>query len=244
MKVSENIINARLLLLIILFALSNLAIAQYEGGIGDGYSSANVTNNICFTLNPKIYSGGIGNGFAEKSLLNSNCFVLGPNIFVGGIGNGFTEKAVTNSTCFVPGTNIFSGGIGYGHSDFSIVNTVCILCSALISAIPDQDEVCEGEYFNLKVEFTGRAPFRFTYTNGTEVYPEQISSEYTYEFATQAVWQIPDPVSPVNEYTYTVVRMIDDWGCLVEPGEGSATIIVYRQPQTGTLYHIPNSFGH
>jgi PKD repeat protein len=148
-----------------------------------------------------------------------------------------------------------SGGANIGHitgTGFSSYNVhapaIAILkdeCSAVLSreSPPLEDIICEDDIFELRVEFTGIAPFSLTYTDGhgNNVTVEDIT-DYSYIIEILAEWEPPDPLGPVFTYEYSIVEVEDAGGCITE-GEGIVIIEVYKRPTTGPAHHIPNTFG-
>lgn len=113
-------------------------------------------------------------------------------------------------------------------------------CSAVLSLIPGFEILCEGDEFQIQVEFTGEAPFTFKYTDGDETYIEEGIVMNPYVITRNAVWQGPDPE---KTYIYLIIEAEDNRGCRVA-GSGGADIRVYKIPQTGPALHIPNTFGN
>ncbi|TVR75374.1 MAG: PKD domain-containing protein [Marinilabiliales bacterium] len=138
---------------------------------------------------------------------------------------------------------------GTGFSSYNVhAPAIAIVedeCSAVITreSPPVEDIICEDDVFELRVEFTGEAPFRLIYTDGdgNDVTLENINDNYLI-IEIVAEWHPPDPLGPVYVYQYTIVEVEDANGCKTE-GEGTVTIEVYKRPTTGPVHHIPNTFG-
>lgn len=156
------------------------------------------------------------------------------------------------------GKGVVSDGINAGYitgTDFISYNVhapalalVEAECSAILSLeSPASGIACDGDIFELSVELTGQAPFSITYSNGEgdEIIitaEEEDIDDGVFIIQENAIWQAPDPFGPMFEYTYSIVEIVDNNGC-TSVGEGSAVIEVWKRPETGPQFHIPNTYG-
>ncbi|MGF1587171.1 MAG: hypothetical protein ACFCUM_17770, partial [Bacteroidales bacterium] len=111
-------------------------------------------------------------------------------------------------------------------------------CSAEMFLESPDALVCEGDQFQLRVDFTGEAPYTFRYTDGFEEFLVE-DALHPHIINIDAVWEGP---SPTVEYNYSIIEVTDNRGCSV-PGIGGAVITVYKIPSSGPVHHIPNTFG-
>ncbi|MFP4058982.1 MAG: hypothetical protein ACLFUC_00695 [Bacteroidales bacterium] len=120
--------------------------------------------------------------------------------------------------------------------------TVTPLPDATISLnIPSSDTICEQEVFQLKVTFTGNAPWNFTYSDGTTNWVKTNISDNPYIFDVDElpVWIDPGlPLPAPREMEYTIVS-VSSGGCAGTNGS-SVNIWIEKKPDTGPAYHYPN----
>jgi hypothetical protein len=138
----------------------------------------------------------------------------------------------------------FVGGISVERGAVATVEI-----TGLINSTP----ICEGNQIEVQITFSGTPPFTFTVEdNYAGTWTDNIANlgdlsgfgPYTLNFT------IPDPpiwISPdlPTVYTYSITFIEDASGC----GEGfvqgaGQNVDVYKIPETGPQYHIPNTFGN
>ncbi len=86
-------------------------------------------------------------------------------------------------------------------------------------------EICPGEEVVLNFSFTGRAPFDFTYTDGTENYLVEGVTESSYEVRLQ----------PTASAEYSLVSFADASGCTAAPVSGLVKVQVNAAPAAPAL---------
>jgi hypothetical protein len=110
--------------------------------------------------------------------------------------------------------------------------------------------ICENGPVTIEITFTGEPPFTFTLQDdwgnswidqvidfGVEPYVTTFTIPDQYP-----IWNPADPLPKV--YTYTITSIVDDAGCGAGTVIGSGTSVnVYKIPETGPPFHIPNAFG-
>jgi hypothetical protein len=131
---------------------------------------------------------------------------------------------------------------GNTHSGFisELIEDVILMddnCTAVISLVnPAVDRYCEGETYQIRIDFTGDAPFSLTYNDGFGDVSLSGISDNPLIIDIPAVW---DGLVPDKVYHYTVVSMEDNRGC-TDSGSGSVEVTVFRRPVTGPMFHLPN----
>jgi hypothetical protein len=112
--------------------------------------------------------------------------------------------------------------------------------------------VCDGEMVTIYFKIIAAAEFDFTLNEGgsartftiDETDPDLIlvgGTTYSYTFT--AVWlDQSGPTPGLATFVYTVSNFTDTSGCDTQVS-GSATLDVWKIPETGPQYHIPNTFG-
>jgi hypothetical protein len=121
--------------------------------------------------------------------------------------------------------------------------TVKPRATAEITRLISDTPVCEGEVVELEITFTGTPTFNFTISDNHGRSWSGNSNSFTNSFA------IPDTpawISPAlpTIYTYTITSITDNSGCGAGNVLGSSmNVEVFKIPETGPQYHIPNTFG-
>ena len=118
--------------------------------------------------------------------------------------------------------------------------------------------VCESNPVAITLDFAGTQPYTFsikrTFINESDEEevviiddhgaPFEHSSEETFSYLDENLVWYDIGERPINgtKYTYTLIGFTDANGC---PGTFNNTDIdVWKIPETGPQYHIPNTFGH
>ncbi|HDP75637.1 MAG TPA: hypothetical protein ENN49_07190 [Bacteroidales bacterium] len=126
---------------------------------------------------------------------------------------------------------------------------LCVGVFAEITNLLTDATICEGQEVTLEITFNGSPPFTFTVENN---YGESWSSTtdgtlegtgpYTFNFTIPdpPVWSAPDLP---NVFTYTVTSMTDNNGVIGNIVGAGQSVNVWKIPETGPQYHIPNTFG-
>lgn len=125
---------------------------------------------------------------------------------------------------------------------------------AEVTGLISPSQMCEGEPVEIEITLTGVPPFTFSVADNhggswlditVDVGELSGSGPYTYNFTTPN--QLPtwsDPALP-KVYHYNVTAITDDAGCgpgtVVGPG---VDVDVYKIPETGPQYHIPNNYAY
>ncbi len=136
-----------------------------------------------------------------------------------------------------------------GNPTINIGSGATAEITGLISTTP----ICEGDEVEIQITFNGLPPFTFSLEdnhggewNNNDVDIGDLSGvgPFTYNFLIPGspVWISPD-LPTIYQYSITFVE--DDSGC----GEGIVLgvpleVEVFKIPETGPQYHIPNIFGN
>jgi hypothetical protein len=116
------------------------------------------------------------------------------------------------------------------------------LPTAAISVVPPLDFICSEEYTRFSVTLTGSSPWSITYTDGTGTWTRNgiLTSPYEFDSDEVLLW-IDEGSGPAPRTIDFTITNVTDANCS-NTGSGTATINVYRRPETGPQYHIPNIF--
>jgi hypothetical protein len=123
---------------------------------------------------------------------------------------------------------------------------------AQITSVLSDNPACEGLPVQFEITFNGTPPFTFSMAdnfgntwNNVVVTLAQLSGvgPYTYTFTLPD--QYPTWVAPAlpNAYIFNVTNITDSSGCGLGSIGAGVTVNVYKLPETGPQYHIPNTFG-
>lgn len=123
---------------------------------------------------------------------------------------------------------------------------------AQITSVLSDNPACEGLPVQFEITLNGTPPFTFSMAdnfgntwNNVVVTLAQLTGvgPYTYTFTLPD--QYPTWVAPAlpNAYIYNVTNITDSSGCGVGSIGAGVTVNVYKLPETGPQYHIPNTFG-
>jgi hypothetical protein len=104
------------------------------------------------------------------------------------------------------------------------------------------DTICDGTNTEISITFTaGLAPYDFTVSDGTNTdsFTGINTSPYTYTPSTPPVWV--DDGSVETHYYYSITTITDANGCS-NTNLGNGKVTIFKQPETGPNYHIPNDW--
>ncbi len=129
--------------------------------------------------------------------------------------------------------------------------TLCVGVSAEFTALISSATICEGEQVTLEITFSGAPPFTFSVENDQgQSWIDQVAAgadlngtgPYTYEFTVPdpPVWNSPDLP---NIYTYTLTSVTDGNSSSGDIVGAGISVDVFKIPETGPQYHVPNTFG-
>lgn len=113
--------------------------------------------------------------------------------------------------------------------------------SATLAIVPSFGNICDGDNTELTVTLSGgTSPYEFEITNGTST--ETITGATTpYNFtplvANKPVWTGPNAS---KTYTYSIPTVTSANGCS-NSGSNTVDIVVWKIPETGPEYHVPNN---
>lgn len=115
--------------------------------------------------------------------------------------------------------------------------------TATLAIVPSYGNICDGDNTEITITLSGgTSPYSFDITNGTS--SESISgatSPYTFTplVANKPVWLGPDPS---KTYTYSIPTVTSANGCS-NTGSNTVNVVVWKIPETGSQYHVPNNHG-
>jgi hypothetical protein len=205
--------------------------------------------NICGIQTAEITLDGSRLGFTYQLFRD-------PDIFV--IDRSGTGSPLSFSQVSIAGTyriSAFSTGNPQCSKEMMGEALVNIIegASAEITGLLTDDIICEGESVTISLEITSSGPFELTiaeasptgtrFFNLTHASLQHIGG-YTYYFslAEPPLWANQgNPTPGIAEFTYIIVGFSDTSGCQTT-FEGESTVTVYKIPETGPQYHIPNTF--
>lgn len=205
--------------------------------------------NISFPLLPEtpadfvlfddnVCQGDINVGYsvANNPTLTYTWSYSGTGATINGSGNAISidyGPAATSGNVSVYTTN------GCGNSaPLSRAVTVNQRPTATI-AITGSSSICDSDQTELTITFAGgTSPYSFDLTDGTNTYSLN-SNNPNYVYSTGSLtWLGPNP-SRVITYSIPVVTSAN--GCS-NTGSNTVDVNVYKIPETGPQYHVPNSF--
>lgn len=135
----------------------------------------------------------------------------------------------------------------------SAIITTSSGASAIITGFATNDSICSGNAVQLSIELAGKFPFQFTLQetggeggNRTFNATSNTDGTITYTLGTPPTWfnqNILGQPKYITKYVYTITNVSDDSGCGEGSGTGEATLSVFKIPETGEQYHIPNNHG-
>lgn len=205
------------------------------------------TGNICGGTTTNILQDGSEIGFNYTLYLNGIPY----GIELSGTGGALTYAGVDQAGIYtVRAYNQLSPTCG----DWLASSTTVFLGSsatAKITQLLTSQNICDNNSVQLRIEFTGTPPFTFTLSDNygnswnRTVDPVELNGTGPYTFD----YTVPDnptwisPSAPPTVYTYTITSINDGSGC--GPGTVVGTgvdVNVYKIPETGPQYHVPNNF--
>jgi hypothetical protein len=111
-------------------------------------------------------------------------------------------------------------------------------------------QICQDEFTDVSVDLTaGTAPFSFTYSiNGLlQTGINNVADPHTFNHGPLPWIPVGMPPSVYYDYVFRIETVTDNFGCENNYDTGDTkpedTVRVYKLPQTGPQYHIPNTFG-
>jgi len=222
---------------------TNVTVTVYANPTAFEVSSG---GNICGGTTTTIDLSGSEIGFTYELYRNGG-LLAGRNL--AGTGNPLTFPGIDQA-----GTYTVEAFNNNNPSCRAVMddNAVIEFGSAATAQITDlvTATVCENEPVTIEITFTGQPPFTFTLQDdwgnswidqvidfGGEPYVTLFTIPDQYP-----VWNPADLLPKV--YTYTISEIEDSSGCtggvVLPPG---TSVNVYKIPETGPQYHIPNIFG-
>jgi hypothetical protein len=186
--------------------------------------------------------------FAAQNLINYQLVLSGANNGTPLQGSG-GSLTLTTADLPIVGVNDFTIK-AYPEAPFDTKCAVTLTNHALVTVNPGPTAslainpgfgvICDGNNTQLTLTFAGAStPYTFTITNGTSA--ESLSSgvtSYTYNPVVFPAWGGP---TTSKDYTYSISN-VTSGGCS-NTGSNTVTVKVWKVPQTGQPYHIPNNFG-
>jgi len=160
-------------------------------------------------------------------------------------GTGATIIGSGNSISIDYAGNATSGNVsvyttnGCGDSDpLTLAVTVNERPNATI-AISGSSSICDGDHTELTVTFAGgTSPYSYQLTDGTNTYNfNNVTSPHVYT-TPNLVWSGPNPDKVI---TYSIPIVTSANGCS-NTGSNTVDVNVYKIPETGPQYHVPNNF--
>ncbi len=158
-------------------------------------------------------------------------------------GSGATINGTGNAITIDFSTSATSGDVGVyttngcGNSDtLTIFVNVKELPYASL-AITGNSTICSGDSTTITITMSGgSSPYNVLLTNGTSNYNlNNIVSPYDFNTST-LYWTGP---GSNNIVTYSIPTITSSNGC-INSGSNTVNVTVYKQPNTGPLYHNPN----
>ena len=127
--------------------------------------------------------------------------------------------------------------------------SLCVGVFAEITNLITDATICEGEEVTFEITFSGTPPFTFTVENNygeswTETTDGTLvgTGPYTFNYTVPdpPVWNAPDLP---NVFTYTIISITDDNSVVGNIVGAGQSVNVWKIPETGPQFHIPNTFG-
>ncbi|MHC1703482.1 MAG: beta strand repeat-containing protein [Tenuifilaceae bacterium] len=140
--------------------------------------------------------------------------------------------------------NVQNSTTGCYSNNYNINVTVNPLPTSTITGLATSSPICDGDPVQINIVLTGQPLFDFTVQddqgNSWNVTNLNVASGSTYVYTIPSNPWLGPTVS--TTYVYTITGLVDDNGCSEGSPTGSATVVVYKKPETGPQYHIPNNF--
>lgn len=164
------------------------------------------------------------------------------------VGTGATINGTTNSVTVDFSTTATSGTLnvtatnGCGTSAPRSVSIVVNEAPTATIAIVGSSDICDGEKPQMTVTFAGgTSPYSFSVTDGTNTESfTNVTSPYGYTASNALVWTGP---GTNNTFTYSIPTVTSANGCS-NVGSNTLDFNVYKIPETGPEYHVPNNFAN
>lgn len=215
---------------------------------------ASITDNviIAFYQAPAItlagntpVCAGSSNVYTTEAAMTSYAWSVTNGVISSG-GSG------TDRTATVTWGSASSGQVSVNYTDGNgctaalptdLTVTLNPLPVATLSVNPALDSICDGENTEILLTVTtGATPFDFTISDGVRVPTETFInrvSPFTYIPASRPIWSLP---LAGKVYTYSITNITDNNGCS-NTGANTVEVTVFKIPETGPQYHVPNNFG-
>ncbi|MGE0079640.1 MAG: hypothetical protein AB7S48_17400 [Bacteroidales bacterium] len=164
---------------------------------------------------------------------------------IGATINGTTNSVTVDfSSTATSGTLSVTATNGCGTSDpRSIAIVVKEKPTATLSITSGDGNICEGTSPGITITLSGgTSPYNFSIYNGsaTETITGATSPySFTPTEANKPAWVGPDAS---NTYTYSITTVTSANGCS-SSGSNTVDFIIWKVPETGPQYHVPNSIG-
>ncbi len=205
------------------------------------------TGNICGGTTTNILQDGSENGFNYDLYINGAPYGLE----LAGTGSNLTYSDIDQAGSY---TVLAYNQLNTSCASFLASSTTISLGSAATAEIKQlltSSSICENNEVQFRIEFTGTPPFNFTVSDGhanswnqTVDLPDLTGTgPYTYDYTVPVnpTWIAPD--APPTVYTYSITSITDNSGCGAGTVVGNdVSVNVYKIPETGPQYHIPNTF--
>lgn len=163
------------------------------------------------------------------------------------LGTGGTIMGSGNAITVDYGTTATSGDISvYTHNGCG--DSAPLTLAVTVNTLPvftitgSSGDICDGDLFSLTTTFTSiNTPYSINIIkDGSSVtgYPLSSSSTPSYVYNENLVWLGP---SSGDSHSYSVT-VVDNNGC-TDSSTIPVTVDVWKIPETGPEYHIPNNYG-
>lgn len=209
----------------------------------------NVTSggDICGGTTTTIHLDGSQLGFTYQLFRNAAYF----GAELAGTGGALTFTGVDQQgTYTVRAFNSSFTGCDAWMAGNGIVNLGSSATAEIVQLLTTTP-ACEQEEVRFRIAFTGTPPFTFSVADGQGntwndivVVEAQLdgTGPWTYNFTVpdNPVWSAGIPMV----FTYTITSMNDSGGCGAGTVVGAGVSVdIYKIPETGPQFHIPNTFG-
>ncbi len=190
------------------------------------------------TYDDNVCQGDVNIGYsvADNPSLTYTWGYSGTGATINGSGSAITIDYATTATS--GDVSVYTTN-GCGDSDpLTLAVTVNELPAAAI-AISGSSSICDGDASELTITLSGgTSPYNFSLTDGTNTYNfNNVTSPYVYS-TDNLVWSGPNPSKVI---TYSIPTVTSANGCS-NSGSNTVDINVYKNPETGPQYHVPNNF--
>ncbi len=107
--------------------------------------------------------------------------------------------------------------------------------------VSGSSSICDGDQSELTITITGgTSPYNIVLTDGTNTYNfNNVTSPYVWN-TPNLTWSGP---GTYNVITYSITTVTSANGCS-NSGSNTVDVNVYKIPETGPEYHVPNNFGY